>query len=271
MRRIEDEEIKPITFEVLKHVKELCDAEGIRYFLAYGTALGALRHSGFIPWDDDVDVYMLRSEFERYVAADAKAGGRYRLVCTENQPGYTLPLPKVIDTKTLLHQTDQIESFELGVYVDVFVLDAVPAEESERKSFYRKLDGAQKGWSRSQYAPTEKTNLARRAGKAVLRAVGPRHYSVKIDEISKAEDAKGVTGLVCPSTYCVYGRERETYPISWFTGEERIHEFSGVDFSIPPKAEDYLSRVYGDWEQLPPVEERKSHHCFEAFWRESDE
>ena len=103
MRPVKDREIKQIAFETLKHIKELCDAEDIRYFLGYGTALGAVRHKGFIPWDDDVDVYMLRTDFERYVAADKRTGGRYRLVCTENGAGYTVPVLNVVDAQTVPH------------------------------------------------------------------------------------------------------------------------------------------------------------------------
>lgn len=271
MQRIKDDEIKAITFEVLKHIKRLCDSEGIRYFLAYGTTLGAMRHSGFIPWDDDVDVYMLRADFERYIEVDSRTGGRYRLACTESDPGYTLPLPKVIDTATLLRQTNQIETFELGVYVDVFVLDAVPGSERERHALYKKFDGMQHGWSGAQYAPTEGTGVVKGIVKRVLNTIGPRHFSQKLDNAAMKADSLGPTGYVCPLTYCVYGRERETYPLDWFVGGQRSLEFCGMDFPVPSKVEEYLTKVYGDYMQLPPMEERKSHHCFEAFWREADE
>lgn len=268
MRPVKDREIKQIAFETLKHIKELCDAEDIRYFLGYGTALGAVRHKGFIPWDDDVDVYMLRTDFERYVAADKRTGGRYRLVCTENEAGYTLPLPKVVDTQTVLHQTDQVEAFDLGVYVDVFVLDAVPANDSDRIALYHRLDRIQREWEAAQYAPTTSTHPVKRMGKWFLNALGPRRFSVRIDKVAKAVDSNGETGYVSPSTYCVYGRERETYPLEWFGGN-RTQEFCGMEFTVPDRVEDYLTRLYDDYMQLPPIEQRKSHHCFEAFWKEN--
>lgn len=270
MRRITDAELKSILLEILGHINDVCTSEDIPFYLAYGTALGAVRHSGFIPWDDDVDIFMFRDGFERYISADEGTGGRYRLVCTENQPEYTLPLPKVIDTSTLLRQTEQIETFELGVYVDVFILDAVPEDVDARRSMYGKLDRLQRLWGAAQYAATDSTPALKAIVKKLLNIRGPRHYSIKIDEISQTGMAKAGAGYVCPCIYTCYGRERETYPREWFDGEPRQLPFCGMDLPVPSRVEDYLTKVYGDYMQLPPVEQRKSHHCFEAFWKDAE-
>lgn len=119
------QDVQKLEFDILKYIKKVCDENKINYYLAYGTLIGAVRHHGFIPWDDDIDIMMPREDFIKFVESTNKDKHDYfKVVCRENNTNFTAPLPKVIDSRTKLTQHyGFIEKVDLGVYVDIFILD----------------------------------------------------------------------------------------------------------------------------------------------------
>ena len=141
--------IQNIEFEILKYIRDVCDANGLRYYLAYGTLIGAVRHQGFIPWDDDMDIHMPRPDYMKFVEiVKANPHPYYKLISRETEPFFTHILAKMIDTRTKLTQkTLWKEKVQLGLFVDIFVLDGAgntleQAEETYLKAFacYRKWE-----------------------------------------------------------------------------------------------------------------------------------
>ena len=120
-------EVQACQLEMLWYIYAFCQQQNIQYYLGYGSCLGAVRHQGFIPWDDDIDLVMFRADYARFEAAFNRQSGPYRLLSVVTDDRYTLPLPKVIDTRTELNQTQQRDGLKLGVYIDLFVMDDVPA------------------------------------------------------------------------------------------------------------------------------------------------
>ena len=131
MKKIELQEQKEIVFSILCKFDDFCRENDIDYFLAFGTCLGAARHSGFIPWDDDIDVAMTRENYNKFLAT-WKDTDQYKLLCNEKYgKSYYSPLPKIIDRRTILDQISRTEKFDLGLYVDIFVLDYVSSSNVE--------------------------------------------------------------------------------------------------------------------------------------------
>ena len=124
---LSENKCKELELGVLKFIRDVSEKNGLRYYLTYGTLLGAVRHKGFIPWDDDIDIFMPYEDYLRFIQIEnEKPDSRYRLVCRETNNKYTSALAKVIDTKTVLYQNyGFIENVELGLYVDIFVLNGV--------------------------------------------------------------------------------------------------------------------------------------------------
>ena len=152
MRKIELEEIKQRCLEILSYIDDICRKNEIQYYLAYGTLLGSVRHQGFIPWDDDIDICMTREnyyKFKKVIAEDKTTP--FKLLYVDTEKDYTLPLPKVVDTRTSLSILSQKEKMKLGVFVDVFILDNVPDDDKLREKFFKKLEFYQRLWTISQY------------------------------------------------------------------------------------------------------------------------
>lgn len=139
MKQITQEELKNIQVNILDRVKAFCDANEIEYFLFAGTLLGAVRHKGYIPWDDDIDICMRRKDYDRFFEVfntDRKDG--LRAIDYKNEKGYYLASGKVIDDRTIMQETTNFDK-KIGVYIDVFPLDDLPENVKELRRLDRKI------------------------------------------------------------------------------------------------------------------------------------
>ncbi len=120
------EEMKGIELNILKQIHELCISQGFRYFLIGGTLLGAVRHKGFIPWDDDIDIGMPRSDYERFIEYCSSNEVPFKLVCNKTDPNYGYLFAKAVDRNTvLIEENANKDGAELGIYVDIFPIDGL--------------------------------------------------------------------------------------------------------------------------------------------------
>ena len=128
-RRITIEELKRVQLEILDMVTQFCDANGIRYWLDSGTLLGAIRHKGYIPWDDDIDLGMLREDYERFVSVFNESNDRYRVLSFEWNPDFGFPFAKVCDTTTVLYEPDE-RGRKMAINIDIFPYDRAPDDDA---------------------------------------------------------------------------------------------------------------------------------------------
>lgn len=127
------QEMQKYVANILKQFDAFCNENGLTYFVGYGTLLGAIRHDGFIPWDDDIDIMMPRGDYEKlltYAALDNV--GRYEIISRMNRKNWPYPLAKCVDSNTELEETN-FNSGRLGVYIDLFPLDGLPSGNIKRK------------------------------------------------------------------------------------------------------------------------------------------
>ena len=132
------DEIKQTELSILDYIDSVCKQHNVRYYLAYGTLLGAIRHKGFIPWDDDIDIYMLRSDYDRFIQLlSAEKENHYSLLSIYNDSDYFYEFAKVVDNRTSINANNLKAMRNEGVWVDIFPLDNVP----KRSSFGQTVQG----------------------------------------------------------------------------------------------------------------------------------
>ena len=137
------EEIKEIEIQVLNHLDSFCKLHNIPYYISYGTLLGAIRHKGFIPWDDDIDVSMLRSDYDRFRKEYVKynQSSRYHLLDPEQDNRYLYSILKLEDTTTLVEEgNDRYCGVDIGINIDIFPLDFVDDDDMVLERQQKSLD-----------------------------------------------------------------------------------------------------------------------------------
>ena len=137
MRKIDEDELKSIELDILKDVANFCDENGLRYYLCGGTLLGAIRHKGFIPWDDDIDIIMPRPDYIKFAELYNKRDSPYRTDSLLTDKNWTSAFAEVQDTRTIKIYSDFSLPQERGVSIDLFPIDGAPENEAERKRFWK--------------------------------------------------------------------------------------------------------------------------------------
>ena len=252
---------------ILKDIDRVCREQGITYWLDSGSVLGARRHGGFIPWDDDIDVGMPRDDYERFLeVAPAALGERYRVSDPRTNEHQAALFAKVMLTGTRF-ATDETEEagFDQGIFVDVFPYDAVCSDAAAAKRQRRSC----MLWQSLSYlyhsghivvphggalGAVERT--ACRVAHALTKVfLPPDRIASKFDQAAQvAHGDTGTTTLMAPS-YAAY----DPYPRTMLLPVQPI-AFEGCEFFAPADVEGYLRKQYGEtWNQLPPEDQRRNH------------
>lgn len=259
--------LKQIQLEVMDYFHSWCNDNDITYFITAGTLIGALRHKGFIPWDDDIDVVMLRKDYDTLVASFPRTG-KYRLFSEEVDSACIYPYAKIYDSDTVMIEGNELDHPNIGINIDIFPLenatddyhDAVNLKESIR--FLDSVLGVKL---------LDKTNrgFVKNVTVAVLRFISnffPYPYLIKrIIQKSKKYIDNNQSRFIVNAVIYAKG-EREILEREWF--KETIElEFEGRKYLAPIGADQYMRRLFGDYMQLPPEEKRVSHHRFKAYYK----
>lgn len=271
-KNINIEELKIIQLNLLDALKEFCDRNSLTYYLAYGTLIGAVRHKGYIPWDDDVDILMPRRDYEKLIAAfnEGTDNQCLRLISHEINPEYYLPFAKLVDTSTAM-QEEVRSDYQIGVYIDIFPLDNLDddyekAKKCMRKAFRYNALLVLKNLVINKDRPWYKNTIIR-IGRIVSSKWSREYlikrlngFSLKKENDSYTDYVGLVTGITKPSEAVVLKGD-------WFKNTVDL-EFEGKIYSAPAGYDTILTHWYGDYMQLPPPEQRISHHVFEAWYKE---
>lgn len=265
MRPITDiGELRRIELDILAHVAGFCDERGIKWFLIGGTLIGAVRHKGFVPWDDDIDIGMLRPDYERFIR-EYPESGVYEIRTAERN-SYMYPFAKVVDTRTSVVE-EGLTAKNLGVWIDIFPFDGAPAKDY--------CPSLTKKWKRiKQYILTRNLPISGK-GRRIIRKLGiwatlpcrllpNNRAALKLKRIAmqhSVEDSPYIGILVWG-----YGL-REIIPRHAFNGTTPV-TFENRTFPAMSGWDLYLSTVYGDYMTPPPPEKRKSTHNFKAWWKD---
>lgn len=262
------EQIHQYSIELLDEAVRICKECNIRYWLAYGTLLGAVRHKGFIPWDDDIDIMLLREDFEKLVsiAEDIIDKDRFCFQWKSTEPHHTLGIARIRRLGTY-HPEPMAYSLglkELGVWIDLYPLDPIDVTMSEAKRRLRKwkLYNRLANYSvyKKQPIGSRLPTIAWRLAKA-LSGIRPTTTWIRMrDYVCKQEMKEHgfSSAYINFEGATVYGLKNSIVQYDWLKKPCEL-EFEGKLYSVPCGWHEYLSNMYGDYMVLPPVEKRRLH------------
>jgi lipopolysaccharide cholinephosphotransferase len=272
MKEITLDELKKIELGILEEIDKICKEQNIRYSLCGGTLLGAIRHGGFIPWDDDIDIFMPRPDYNRFVEYCSKNSTPFALLCNKTDERYGYLFAKAMAKNTVIkEENNNPKNIDMGVYVDVFPIDGLAdtREEAEKKfsksRFKRELLVAN-NWKKFFRSKTRKWYYEpiRFAFFILSRFARPNKLISAIEKIYPEELFEN--SKYC-ATICGSYRDREIAEKEVYTEFVDI-QFEGKTFKGLAHYDKYLSNIYGDYMKLPPKEKQVSHHMFEAYYKE---
>ena len=258
-------EIQQMELGIMGYIHEVCQKIGAKYFLAYGSLIGAVRHKGFIPWDDDMDICMLREDYEKlqdYLIAHPDE--RYEVMSYKNNLNYVYPFMKVQDNHTYLLEEDVRIDSNMGIYVDIFPVDGY----EDDADFKNKMTKLIKKRQLSCYTFKGITNtksllnsLIRYISVVIFYFTNTNKYVEQIDELAKSRAVADYEQV----DYLIYkDMNKPVWKREWLE-QVIVGTFEGKEFMIPKHYHEILTSDYGDYMQLPPLEQRVSHHDFKLW------
>lgn len=271
MEKLTTEEIKKYAFEVLCDIDYVCRANNISYSLTGGTLIGAVRHKGFIPWDDDIDIMLIRSEYDRLIDILRKDCSNlcFRLLSKETSGNeYIYPFAKACHKDTVLIENGMNNNIKLGVYVDIFPVDGAGVKESSAKTYssvFQIFHGMMlmSGWNKYKKSKLRKSYYEplRYICYLLSKTIGKKHinrllnYFIKKYRYNQSDYAGRLVGD--------YGR-KEIMPKTVFDEYTEV-VFEEKAFMAIKAYDEFLTQLYGDYMSLPPVEKQVSYHDFSAY------
>jgi lipopolysaccharide cholinephosphotransferase len=257
---------KKILNETMKAFIAFCDMHNLQYYACAGSCLGAIRHHGIIPWDDDIDVIMPRESYDRFLSLRSKLAMTNFDILSPEVPGYYLSFAKFINKNTTIVETAEFP-FVIGVFVDIFPQDLVGDTTLAKMLMAKK----RKAFSKYSLA-IEKHSLSTACGLLVKfriksflnyciyslfsKSLAKKHF----DDFKKLDlEIRNIKGNKCMCYDGFYEFEKEVCEPSWF-GDGVEVPFEDYTIKVPKDYHAYLTHMYGDYMTPPPIEKQVSHH-----------
>lgn len=264
----QDVEEKQILINLFKKFIQICDSHNLRYYCIGGTLLGAIRHQGMIPWDDDIDVLMPREDYDKFMTLDFSELEGVEVITMHNNPHYYLPFSKFCDSSTTILEYANIPAI-LGSFIDIFPLDGATSNPSllaKELLQFRRL--ANKLFVESKCFNENIKSFFKRLFNFQLRTAW-NEITLSFSKTSKRKDLvrslENVMRRYGYDTSAVVGNYGGMWGIKEFWDKEHfkgylLQNFEGILVRIPVGYDAILTKMYGNYMKLPPEEKRVTHH-----------
>lgn len=272
MKPMTTKEIQQVSLNLLILFDKICRENNLKYWLAYGTLLGCIRHKGFIPWDDDIDVMMPREDYERFCSLELWNSNNDKqniaIVTPKNTKDYYRFYAKMIDSRTTVKQSLIKEYSNAGLGIDIFPVDGLGNDKQKAIKTVKRIQKLRVWINNAFYIdkkkvykdennPVKKTikwaSATAKWKTPILYRIGKRMVShVSYDNSAYVGGLNGGLSGITPKVMLkelIYG------------------DFEGHQFLIPAAYDAYLTQIYGNYMELPPIESRQTHQYERAFWK----
>lgn len=272
MKKLTNKELREIQLSMVTYIDKVCKKYAIDYSLGGGSLLGAIRHKGYIPWDDDIDLMLTRANYEQLIShLMEELPNQYSLIYYKVRETF-LPFTKLYDNRTCFTSSLDTLNKGTGVFIDIFPMDVLPESAEERvifKNQVRKkaIDLVTSNSRGLSYASASKWYYF--LGKMILwlpshlKNVGKnREIAEQVDSLMQKYRETAANGI----GYVYSGYKTEYFPREIFDDYENV-EFEKIQFRKIKNHDCYLSTLYGDYMQLPPEKKRKNHSYYKWYWK----
>ena len=273
MKALTPREVQLGELEVMKELDKLCEKLNLRYFLTYGTLLGAVRHQGFIPWDDDVDVMMPRPDYEKliaYLMEHTEEIAPLKLMHYKTNKKYIYPIARLVDTRYWIDYQGAAD-YGLGLFVDIYPLDGCgnSADEAEQimnssKKAVSMIDLAGKDKFYSSASGGAIRNVIKFLAYCYVKLRGVNHFVAKLDQQGKQRPYESEYVNLTTWFTAVKPFKRDL-----FEQVERM-QFEDAMLWVPSRYDEILKQCYGDYRKLPPEDQQIAHHYYTAYLLEEE-
>lgn len=274
MRKMTIGDIQSVSIKMMNDIHQFCEKRGIRYSLAYGTLLGAIRHKGFIPWDEDVDIWMPRKDYENFIANYKSEKGCF--FTSYKTMGNFIDFARLYETDETLVEGALADNVRpTGVWIDIFPIDSVSENKELREKEYQKI---KKIWWRIRRLrrlynlKKDESFLKRMYGRVLYfgrqKLFGELfdliNLSNKLSSLHQSESSGVCASLMCRDAF--WKNKMETFPSEWFESFELV-TFQSFKFYVVRQYDKVLNSIYGDFMKLPPVEKQKPRFDHVFLWK----
>jgi lipopolysaccharide cholinephosphotransferase len=263
------EQIKDCETNILSTFADFCDKNNLRYYLSYGTLIGAVRHQGFIPWDDDIDVEMPRSDYNKIMEILSQQNN----LITENielktpfSANYQYPFAKVIDNTTFVQEITMKKKYKTSVWIDIFPLDNIPDSPQEAKQFINKAKKISKyyfytierKYSGKDLIGKIKFNTIRLLLTPVYKIINQKQRINRFAQKYSSQNTQRFTELIA-NNYAEFSIRDNS-----FLAQTKL-QFENRMYTTFADYDTFLKNYYGDYMKLPPEEQRVLAHSLTAY------
>ncbi|BBD23445.1 LicD family protein [Streptococcus constellatus] len=271
MKELTTREMQEVSLEILHTIASICEKQHFRYALIYGTLIGAVRHKGYIPWDDDVDIMMPRPDYDRlleYLKENIVDYSHLKVFNREECPEYPYMITRISDQRYRIEMENE-KPFGLGVFIDIYPYDGLGDTKEEAVAFGMKGDRLSSFCyqaTREHFAIETTTSAFRKLIKYPVylfsKVIGKNYFQSQLDKLARVKDYDNSNFVGCV-IWLSWG-EKDIFPREWFD-ETILVPFEKYEFRIPKEFDKILRHEYGDYMILPPEKDRVGHHYFKAY------
>ena len=272
MKELGLKEIQKVELDMLGYIDEICTKNDIKYTVTSGTALGTIRHNGFIPWDDDIDIGLDRKNYYKLIEALKNGENKnYKVLTHDIEKTYGFPFAKLVDLRTVLIHKNQIPIKDYGVFIDIFKYDGLPKNSFISMIYFYRIKFMLRCINTSMFYEDKEERLLKRIIKKFFllyaKIKGRDALLKKYTKLSEKYDIDNTD--YCMINWPVVKRKNQMVKTKFFKEFIR-HKFEDIEINVMKDYDEYLTIAYGDYMTPPPEDKRVAPHVSEIYWKDSD-